>query len=243
MKKVFFITGICLFLTINMFSQRYFYAWDRADHTSFNISHKGNISLGTTQQRSSKLLVDGAIRIIGNSPNYAGPALLFGNTGHSYNNDHGKFFIEYVDDKGLNFGIPHDNIGNANNLLFISNTRKVGIGTDDFDCIDCADYKLFVKSGIKTEKIKVEVAALNGWADYVFDKDYNLMPLQKLNEFILKNKHLPEVPTEAEAIANGIELKEMNILLLKKVEELTLYLISHNKKLEKLTNEVKLLNK
>ncbi|MNL54647.1 hypothetical protein D3C87_1779950 [compost metagenome] len=100
-------------------------------------------------------------------------------------------------------------------------------------------YKLFVKDGIRTEKVKVDIAATNGWADYVFAKDYKLMPLKELDKFIITNGHLPEVPTTEEAIKNGIELKEMNILLLKKIEELTLYTIDQQKRIEALENKVK----
>lgn len=108
-------------------------------------------------------------------------------------------------------------------------------------CSDCPNYRLFVKDGIKTEKIKVEIAAKNGWADYVFNDNYNLMDLNTLNKYIKENKHLPEVPTTKEAIENGIELKEMNILLLKKVEELTIHVIELNKKIEKHAKKIKVL--
>ena len=93
-------------------------------------------------------------------------------------------------------------------------------------------WGLYVKDGIKTERVKVEVASTNGWADYVFNDDYKLASLKEVEEFINKNKHLPEVPSENEVLENGIELQEMNILLLKKIEELTLYIIELNEKLE-----------
>jgi len=63
------------------------------------------------------------------------------------------------------------------------------------------------------------------------------MPLTQVEQFIKQNGHLPEVPTTQEAIANGIELKEMNILLLKKVEELTLYSIELQKRIEALESQ------
>ncbi|MNU18770.1 hypothetical protein D3C71_69770 [compost metagenome] len=117
---------------------------------------------------------------------------------------------------------------------------KVVIGSQTFaNCSTCFEYKLFVKDGIRTEKVKVDIAANNGWADYVFAKDYKLMPLKELDQFINTNGHLPEVPTTEEAIKNGIELKEMNILLLKKIEELTLYTIEQQKRIEALENKVK----
>lgn len=117
---------------------------------------------------------------------------------------------------------------------------KVVIGSKTLaTCSDCNNYKLFVKGGIRTEQIKVDVAANNGWADYVFKKDYKLMPLKEVEHFITNNGHLPEVPSTEEAIKNGIELKEMNILLLKKVEELTLYTIEQQKRIEALEKKVK----
>lgn len=115
---------------------------------------------------------------------------------------------------------------------------KMALGTTNVDCVNCNEYRLFVKDGIKTEKVKVEISAENGWADYVFKKDFRLMPLRDLENFISERGHLPEVPTTEEAIKNGIELKEMNILLLKKVEELTLHLIQQNKRLEELENKI-----
>lgn len=109
----------------------------------------------------------------------------------------------------------------------------------DTDCVPEPVYRLFVKDGIRTEKVKVEIAAENGWADYVFNKDYKLMSLKDVESYINTNGHLPEVPSTEEAIKNGIELKAMNILLLKKVEELTLHLIGQNKRIEELEANIK----
>jgi len=137
------------------------------------------------------------------------------------------------------------NIGN----WIVGNNGTIGIGQftsqlpADGIAADGEKYKLFVKDGIKTEKIKVDIAANNGWADYVFEKDYKLMSLNDLAKFIDKNGHLPEVPTTEEAIKNGIELKEMNILLLKKIEELTLHLIDQNKELKAQKEEIEVLKK
>ncbi|ROH97743.1 hypothetical protein [Chryseobacterium daecheongense] len=131
------------------------------------------------------------------------------------------------------------NIGN----WIIGNNGTIGIGAfinplpSDGIASDGNKYKLFVKDGIKTEKVKVDVSSANGWADYVFEKDYKLMPLKDLEKYIKGNGHLPEVPTTEEAIKNGIELKEMNILLLKKVEELTLYVIEQQKRIDALESK------
>ncbi|PZU78954.1 MAG: hypothetical protein DI529_17720 [Chryseobacterium sp.] len=140
----------------------------------------------------------------------------------------------------------------VNNQLNIGNWIRgnngiIGIGTSNLPAdgvaADGETYKLFVKDGIKTEKVKVDIASANGWADYVFYDDYQLKDLKSLENYIKENKHLPEVPSTEDAIANGIELKAMNILLLKKIEELTLYLIDQNKQIEDQNKRLKDLEK
>ncbi|MFA5619992.1 MAG: hypothetical protein WDA08_06785 [Weeksellaceae bacterium] len=126
--------------------------------------------------------------------------------------------------------------------LTVRANGKIGIGTveENFDCIDCENYRLFVKDGIKTEKIKVELASAGGWADYVFSDNYNLLPLSEVEEFISKNKHLPNMPSAEKIVEDGgFELKEMNIKLLEKIEELTLYIIEQNKRIEVLESKIK----
>jgi len=63
---------------------------------------------------------------------------------------------------------------------------------------------------------------------------YNLMPLKELEQYILQNKHLPDVPTQDEISKNGIDVYEMNAVLLKKVEELTLYVIELEKRIDEM---------
>jgi len=75
------------------------------------------------------------------------------------------------------------------------------------------------------------------WADYVFEDEYNLLPLDELEDYIQENGHLPNVPTTAEVQANGMELGEMDVLLLEKVEELTLYMLQMEKKVQALQAE------
>jgi hypothetical protein len=58
------------------------------------------------------------------------------------------------------------------------------------------------------------MVSLNHWNDYVFHDDYKLMPLSELESFVNANKHLPEIPSEKEVIENGINIGEMNALLL-----------------------------
>jgi len=63
---------------------------------------------------------------------------------------------------------------------------------------------------------------------------YNLMPLKELEQYILKNKHLPNVPTQDEISKDGMDVYEMNAVLLKKLEELTLYVIEQQKQIDQL---------
>ncbi len=95
-------------------------------------------------------------------------------------------------------------------------------------------YRLLVKGGMITEKIKVATAGTADWADYVFDKDYKVMPLETVEAFIKANKHLPNVPTTSEMISNGNDLMKTDAKLLEKIEELTLYIIELNKEVQKL---------
>jgi trimeric autotransporter adhesin len=90
-------------------------------------------------------------------------------------------------------------------------------------------YKLFVEQGILTEKVKVAVKTTANWADYVFDKKYELPVLQKVEQYIRKHQHLPGIPAASEVVKNGLDLGEMNAKLLGKIEELTLYVIALNK--------------
>lgn len=102
---------------------------------------------------------------------------------------------------------------------------NVGIGTLN------PTEKLAVNGNIRAKEIKVEN---NNWPDYVFDQHYQVTPIAKIEQFIKQNKHLEGVPSARDVQANGINLSEMNAILLKKIEELTLIVIEQNKRLEKL---------
>jgi hypothetical protein len=104
-------------------------------------------------------------------------------------------------------------------------------------------YKLYVEEGILTEKVKVAVKNSEDWYDHVFNQDYKLMPLTDLEKYLSNNKHLPDMPTTSEVTTNGLDLGKTQGLLLKKVEELTLYLIELKKDLDKTKKELAELKK
>jgi hypothetical protein len=86
-----------------------------------------------------------------------------------------------------------------------------------------------INGTIRAEEVKV---CLNKGCDFVFESDYNLMPLNELAEYIKLNKHLPDIAPAVKMESEGINLSEMNAKLLQKIEELTLYVIEQNKKIE-----------
>lgn len=106
---------------------------------------------------------------------------------------------------------------------------NVGIGLSN------PTNKLDVNGTIHSRAVKVD---LNGWSDYVFAKSYKLPTLKFVETFIAQNKHLPDVPSAAEVVKDGLDVGEMNKLLMKKVEELTLYLIQQQKEIKDLEIKV-----
>lgn len=107
---------------------------------------------------------------------------------------------------------------------------NVGIG------INNPDAKLSVNGNIHAKEVKVDLSFPA--PDYVFKEDYKLTPLSDIQSYIKINKHLPEIPSAKEMEKNGINLSEMNMLLLKKVEELTLHLIEQNKLIQKQNDRI-----
>jgi hypothetical protein len=131
--------------------------------------------------------------------------------------------------------------GQAHTLAFftsISNTQqvgnevmrikgnRVGIGTKN------PDAALAVKGIIHSEEVKVDVNVPG--PDYVFEKSYSLPSLEEVKSYIDQNKHLPEIPSAKEMEANGVNVGEMNMLLLKKIEELTLYVLRQDERIKQL---------
>ena len=129
-------------------------------------------------------------------------------------------------------------------------TGKVDV-TDSFprNIISATDYngnigigtlspqaKLDVKGTIRAKEVKIEMNAGEG-ADFVFEPDYTLKPLNEVESFIKDNKHLPEIPSAKQMEQDGLNVNEMQIKLLQKIEELTLYVIEQQKQLEEQKNK------
>lgn len=145
-----------------------------------------------------------------------------------------------------NFGGGYGNVleiqsHKGGNLWVHNSTMMIGSSFDLDACTDCSDYLLFVRKGIRTEELKVDIAS-GAWADYVFDSSYVLMPIEEVETYISENGHLPNVPAAEEVESEGIRLGEMNAKLLEKVEELTLYLIQQKEEIETLKTELEKTN-
>lgn len=124
------------------------------------------------------------------------------------------------------------NYGSNKNLLTIQHQGFVGLGVAN------PKNRLEVNGTIRSKEVKIEAT---GWSDFVFDKDYKLPSLTEVENHIKEHKHLPDVPSEAEVMENGINVAEMQAKLLQKIEELTLYVIDQQKEIKELKEELKTL--
>jgi hypothetical protein len=118
----------------------------------------------------------------------------------------------------------------GSNINFNSGIVSIGTATAP------AGYKLAIGGKMVAEEVVIKLQT--NWPDYVFEPTYELPPLAELETFILTNKHLPGVPTDEEVKKDGVSVGEMNTILLKKVEELTLYLIDLKKENDLLKNKL-----
>jgi hypothetical protein len=125
------------------------------------------------------------------------------------------------------------------NLNYFKN--KVYIGKESISAHPPFDptgsYMLAVNGSVIAKELIIDARAIS-WSDFVFNQDYDLMPLDGLEKSIQQNKHLPGIPSEKEIKENGIVIGEFQAKLLQKIEELTLYVIHLNKENEILKNRV-----
>jgi hypothetical protein len=192
---------------------------------TFNLDIEGSLR---AKNSSTTLNSYTTFRLQG--PNYANGLEVdfFGNDNiasdlnWSYGGGAGSVAIVNVNARPLTFGT------NNKGRMWIDGNGNVGIGTNT-----PGSYMLAVAGKIAADgEVRVFNIGTTTFPDYVFDKDYQLPSLEETEKYVKENHHLPEVPSAAEVQKNGMSLNEMNVILLKKVEELTLHLIEMKKENE-----------
>jgi hypothetical protein len=197
--------------------------WTRIVTESLN----NNVGIGTTSP-DSRLHVEGDVLFGHNgSDGNSSYAFSIGRAGEFlYDGTGGEGDVEWKIDFANRFIV--ETRGRVEDLLFdvredgstvlnVTGAQRVGIGTDT------PSQKLTVKGGVLAEEVTVELAA--NWPDYVFADDYDLPTLADVRAHIEQHGHLPEVPSAETVAANGVQLGATQAVLLKKIEELTLYAI------------------
>jgi len=199
------------------------------------VDASGKVGINTTSPLQKLHVLDGNILISRSTPRELGSAngtIYFGDVVNA-NEPYGKWGIEYVSSQqegyGLNFWKPWVTGQNGGNFyLFLADSGNVGIGTNN------PQAKLAVNGEILAKSIRVNTSS-DYWPDYVFDENYELMSLKKLGAYVKANKHLPGVPSASEMEKQGeVDLGEMNVILLEKVEELTRYVIDLQKQIDEM---------
>lgn len=172
-----------------------------------------NVGIGTNNA-SSTPTVAGGVRV--EDPNNGNKTLLMGHNGCVYLSPFNFSTNQWID------------------LVINAGGGRVGIGTTS------PTHLLTVDGQIKAEEVIVDNDVP---PDFVFEDDYELRSLEEVERYIDEHGHLPEIPSAAEIKAEGVRLGEMQMKLLQKIEELTLYLIEQNKELTDLKKENALLKK
>ena len=242
MKNLLFISFVC-FLPILSYSQ-----WAGSTTTSGTIYRFGNVgiglsnpshnlhvkasfnpSFGVTNNQSAKL----EIGVASCSNCFSTLAVSRDAVIRTGGTNSGKLVIVNGAQKDIVFGIGTST--SHSEIMRLLNGGKVKIG----DVTTPGNYKLYVEDGILTEELTLALKSSGNWADYVFDENYQLMDMQSLEQYISKNKHLPGIPSGSEIYnQGGIALKDITVLQMEKIEELTLYLIEAHKRLIDLENEM-----
>ena len=178
-----------------------------------------------------------------------------GNVGIGTTNPYSKLqLFGYGIANGINVGDRTDNPNTVGSNIYVTNTNngilsiKVGKSTVGYGTIALNEdggnvsigtinaptsYKLAVAGDMIAERVVVKLQS-SGWPDYVFTPNYHLSTLPEVEKYIEQNHHLPNVPSAKEVADKGIDVGAMNTKFMEKIEELTLYLIEQNKKLEAL---------
>ncbi len=218
-----------------------------------NTYFEGNVGIGVNSGQE-KLHVDGDIRIgeirtpgqVGHNGTIHGNKLHFSGGGcwlsansdntdpiwigrYNTNYDHSELRVSLGNDNTFDdkFAIGYLQNDNWHSAFSVGANGNVAIGTNSVP----DGYKMAVNGKIKSKGVIVDPS---NWADYVFEEDYDLKSIEEVDDFIQSNGHLPDVPSAQEVEETGVNVSEMQSTLLRKVEELTLYIIELHNEIETL---------
>lgn len=197
-------------------AMRPLFHWTNYSDIKMTLSANGNLGIGVTAP-GEKLEVNGAIRLKPTEPVY----FLGGSSDPNYLIQSGEW------DDGMKYKhwTSHQFFTNGQEKIRISKEGNLLIGkTSQTNTA----YRLDVAGSVRTNEIVVNTTG----ADYVFETGYKLKGLREVESFIRENGHLPGIPTAKDMQENGMSVGELNTKLLEKVEELTLYLIQQEEKLQ-----------
>jgi hypothetical protein len=150
-----------------------------------------------------------------------------------------RYGWRFIPGSDTSYPSPVFTIDQTGNTTISGNTyvaKNLGIGTTN-----TSGYQLAVNGNAIANSLTLQLYGT--WPDYIFDKSYQLLPLTDVQAYIDKNHHLPEVPSAADVARDGMNVGPMNEVLVKKVEELTLYMIELNKQLKDQQLEITKLKK
>jgi len=205
---------------------------DSVGYYALNTNHLDGFNGGLTIQRLKNGRLIDALALNGNDQIIANGSLIgrldseFPSIGLGYyalntnhvNNANGGLTIQYLKD------------GNFVDGFIMNYHGDIGVGTSPNSL-----YKLNVEGTIHAREMLIDNY---NWSDFVFDKTYLLPSIKEVDKFIQTNGHLPNIPTAQEVKENGTNVAEIQSKLLQKIEELTLYVIEQDKKIDLLQKQI-----
>jgi hypothetical protein len=201
------------------------------------IKSNGNVGIGTTIP-SEKLELNGNLKLSYGVGDYgAGRIQAFSPgdiIGFTMNSTSRAWDLVSIVSSATDYFAIRDHTAGAIRFM-IDENGNVGIGTTGYP----GNYKLAVNGTIRAKEVKVET----NWSDFVFEDNYNLPTLDKVESYIKENKHLPDVPSAKQVEEEGLSMSQMMAKQMQKIEELTLYVIEQNKQIAALKTELSELKK